>query len=167
MNSTNWKDIAELFGIAAIVASLLFVGIQMKQDQAIATAEGDLAHAANKIERNVAITEHPDIWARGLSGAELAESEAVIFRKLVGITYDVAFFEASRMNRLGVSPIGEIVVADFTAFLFRYPGARRVWLEENAKKNELRSRILGRSDVELWLDQQIREKLALLDQSQD
>jgi hypothetical protein len=71
------------------------------------------------------------------------------------------------MYLLGVSRIGEIVVADFSAFLFRHPGARRVWLEENAKKNELRSRILGHSDVELPLDREIRKKLELLDQSQD
>ncbi len=36
MQKTGWKDIAELFGIAAIVASLLFVGLQMKQSQQIA-----------------------------------------------------------------------------------------------------------------------------------
>ena len=35
---TNWKDIAELTGIVAIVASLLFVGLQLKQSQEIAIA---------------------------------------------------------------------------------------------------------------------------------
>lgn len=34
MQSTNWKDIAELVGIAVIVASLVFVGMQMRQDRA-------------------------------------------------------------------------------------------------------------------------------------
>jgi hypothetical protein len=96
MKLTNLKDIAELFGIAAIAASLVIVGIQMTRDRAIATADGDLTNAANKIERNVAVIEHPDIWARGLSGAELTGSEAVIFRNLARNTYDVAFFEASR-----------------------------------------------------------------------
>ena len=38
MKSTNWKDVAELIGIAAIVASLIFVGLQMKQSQDIAIA---------------------------------------------------------------------------------------------------------------------------------
>ena len=38
MKNTNWKDIAELLGIAAIVASLIFVGLQMRQDQEIAIA---------------------------------------------------------------------------------------------------------------------------------
>jgi hypothetical protein len=39
MKNSDWKDIAELFGIAAIVASLIFVGLQMKQSQEIAIAE--------------------------------------------------------------------------------------------------------------------------------
>ena len=39
MKKTDWKDIAELVGIAAIVASLVFVGLQMRQDQAIARAD--------------------------------------------------------------------------------------------------------------------------------
>lgn len=38
MKSTSWKDIAELLGIAAIVASLIFVGLQMRQTQEIAQA---------------------------------------------------------------------------------------------------------------------------------
>jgi hypothetical protein len=36
MPSRNWKDIAELIGIGAIVASLIFVGLQMQQSQEIA-----------------------------------------------------------------------------------------------------------------------------------
>ncbi len=39
MKNTNWKDIVELTGIAAVVASLIFVGLQMKQSHEIALAE--------------------------------------------------------------------------------------------------------------------------------
>ena len=38
MNSTNWKDVAEIFGIAAIVASLVFVGLELRQSHQIAIA---------------------------------------------------------------------------------------------------------------------------------
>jgi len=38
VTATSWKDVAELIGIAAIVASLIFVGLQMKQSQDIAIA---------------------------------------------------------------------------------------------------------------------------------
>lgn len=39
MKTANWHDIAELIGIAAIVASLVFVGMQMKQDRVHAQSE--------------------------------------------------------------------------------------------------------------------------------
>jgi len=38
MRKLYWKDIAEFVGIAAIVGSLLFVGLQLKQSQEIAIA---------------------------------------------------------------------------------------------------------------------------------
>jgi hypothetical protein len=38
MAQQNWKDIAEIVGIVAIIASLLFVGLQLKQSQDIALA---------------------------------------------------------------------------------------------------------------------------------
>ena len=46
----SWKDIAELVGIAAIVASLIFVGLQMKQSQEIAIAAQYHERAAMAID---------------------------------------------------------------------------------------------------------------------
>lgn len=39
MKFKEWNEIAELIGIAAIVASLVFVGLQMRQDHVIARSE--------------------------------------------------------------------------------------------------------------------------------
>jgi len=50
MKSTNWKDVAELTGIVAIVASLVFVGMQIQQDRVHARAElgaDSFAHLAS------------------------------------------------------------------------------------------------------------------------
>jgi len=38
LNRANWKDVAELIGIGAIVLSLIFVGFQIKQSHEIAMA---------------------------------------------------------------------------------------------------------------------------------
>jgi len=126
VKTANWKDTAELIGITAIVASLIFVGLQMKQARNIAISDGNLANAANKIERNNAIIENPVIWTKGSSGGKLDENDAVVFRNLVRNVYDVAFFEAARMSRLGADNIAAVLMADFSAFLFNNPGARRV-----------------------------------------
>jgi hypothetical protein len=38
LNRTNWKDVAEIIGVLAIVLSLIFVGYQIKQSHEIALA---------------------------------------------------------------------------------------------------------------------------------
>ena len=50
MGFTRWKDIAELIGLAAIVGSLVFVGLQMKQSQDIALATQYQARAQATME---------------------------------------------------------------------------------------------------------------------
>jgi hypothetical protein len=50
LKAENWKTIAEFVGIAAIVASLIFVGLQMKQAQEIAIAAQYQERANTSIE---------------------------------------------------------------------------------------------------------------------
>ena len=45
MDFSRWKEIAELVGLAAIIASLVFVGLQLKQSQEIALANQYQARA--------------------------------------------------------------------------------------------------------------------------
>ena len=57
----NWKDTAELIGIVAIVASLVFVGLQMKQSQEIAIATQYQERTAITIETMSVRSQMPDI----------------------------------------------------------------------------------------------------------
>jgi hypothetical protein len=101
MNKTNWKDTAELIGIAAIVASLVFVGIQMKQSQDIAIGDGFISVMFANIEINDQLNEHADIWIRGSAGEELTETEGFIFNNLVNNLNEKAFFASGQFDRLG------------------------------------------------------------------
>ena len=38
MKQPNWKDVSELLGMAAIISSLVFVGVELRQSQQIAIA---------------------------------------------------------------------------------------------------------------------------------
>jgi len=49
MRSIHWKDIAELIGITAIVASLLFVGLELRQTQVALVASTYQARAFDAI----------------------------------------------------------------------------------------------------------------------
>ena len=43
MKAMKWKSLAELTGMTAIVGSLIFVGLQIRQEQAIALSEINLS----------------------------------------------------------------------------------------------------------------------------
>ncbi|MFT5501026.1 MAG: hypothetical protein ACI88G_001159 [Woeseiaceae bacterium] len=166
MKSSDWKSTAELFGIAAIVASLVFVGLQMRQSQSIAMSDGNLANASNKIERNIAIVENSEVWVRGNTGQKLDENDSVVFRYLVQTYVDTAFFEIVRLRRLGEDEIADSLVADFSVFLFENPGARQIWKEDELKSEKYRtflsgSQIAGR----LAFAESVNRNLSSLDQS--
>ena len=59
MKSTNWKDFAELVGIAAIVGSLIFVGLQMRQEQEIALSQAYQLRTELTVSLNLAVMQSP------------------------------------------------------------------------------------------------------------
>ena len=166
MKSMNRKDVVELIGIVAIVASLIFVGVQVSLDREIAVAEGNLANAANSIEANNAFLDNSDVWVRGSSGERLDEENAVVFRYLVKNVHDVARMEFTRLNRLGDDEIAQTVAADFSAFLFRNPGARALWVQQHQENLEYRRVILG-NEGRGAIDQTVIENLVELDRSRN
>ena len=72
MNSTTGKDIAELVGITAIVASLLFVGLELRQSHQIAIAAEYQERVATVIDiYNTQIQSEIVLRYFGLVGARL------------------------------------------------------------------------------------------------
>ncbi len=104
MKPVVWKDVLELIGIAAIVASLIFVGLQLKQSQDIALNELSASILASRVETNSSISDHSDVWAKGNSGADLDGGEtagywqmlhSVYWRHLIGWDNRLRFGEDS------------------------------------------------------------------------
>ena len=103
MKTMNWKGSAELVGMAAIVASLIFVGLQMRQTRDIALTESDWNRMLSEIETRRPIYEFPDIWAKGNAGEELNPSEAIIYRTLIRDLNSLEFFKYLNATRLDTS----------------------------------------------------------------
>jgi hypothetical protein len=136
MQKTNWKYFAELVGIAAIVASLIFVGAELRQSRAIAIGEGNLANAEIQIESNNAISEHSAVWIRGNSGEELGESDTLILDNLVRNKAIHAFMEYARLDQLEFDVAADEINVVFSVFLFENPGARESWNRSEAFLSE-------------------------------
>ncbi len=165
MKSNNWKDFAELIGIAAIVASLMFVGLQMRQAEVIARSEMNASILANRIEMHAAIIEHPDIWERGNKGEELEGDEAAIFSRLVFIVNEEAYSAVQQSIIWGQSEDADLDAAIFAAYLHENPGARRVWRAREDRLSNYRSQVVpGEQTTSDWI-QRIESNMALFDRT--
>jgi hypothetical protein len=76
MKKTNWKVVAELVGIVAIVGSLLFVGIQLRQEQTIAFAEINQSAVESYVSIDAFIAEHAGALVRSNAGEQLTDEGA-------------------------------------------------------------------------------------------
>ena len=127
-----WTDLIEVVGLVAIVASLIFVGIELRQSRAIAIGDGNLSNAAIQIETNNAINEHSAIWISGNKGEGLSEEDTVIFQNLVKNKTIHAFMEYARLDQVEFYEAAEAINAEFSIFLYENPGAREIWLQQEA-----------------------------------
>jgi len=143
MRKTSWKDVAELVGIAAIVGSLLFVGIQLRQDQAIAFAEINQSAVESYISIDVFIAEHAGVLVRSNAGEQLTDEEAKIINRIVHSLHIKFRLESAMRKSMGSS--GEMAARLFAMFLYNNPGANRVWLELSEDEEEQYSLLSGGS----------------------
>ena len=130
MNLKFLRDLIEVVGLIAIVASLIFVGVELRQSRAIAIGDGNLSNAEIQIETNNAINEHSAIWVGGNSGEDLSVEDAVIFHNLVRNKAIHAFMEYARLDQVEFYEAAEAINAEFSVFLFENPGARQIWLQQ-------------------------------------
>jgi len=136
MKMASWKDTAELIGIAAIVGSLIFVGLQMRQDQAIARAAvwSETEIAARELSEFV--NENREVWIRGLEGEELSELEELTFRAIAESIYNRHLALYQRAIELGTSS-PESRIREYTFNLYQYPGLRQDF-EQGVEERRLR-----------------------------
>ena len=125
MASAKLNDWMQVVGIFALVASLVFVGLQMKQAKEIALNEVGLTSAGSSVEMYSLENEYADIWTKGNSGERLTDSDAAIYENLIRNRANRAFWQSRAVHRLNEGL--DISLANFVTFLHRNPGARKQW----------------------------------------
>ena len=126
MKSISWKDVTELVAIIAILVSLVFVGLQLRQAELISRSEIRFAILDTQIEINNAINAHPDVWAKGNAGENLQPTEAIVFSQQINNVNDY-FYSTVRYSDLMDLEWRDSDLSQFAAFLYENPGARKVW----------------------------------------
>jgi hypothetical protein len=164
----SWQVIAELIGAASIVASLVFVGLQLKQSEATARAELWQAIGASGIEYQQTFIDNADVWARGNSGGLLSAPEKEVFNRLVVLADDQALSNFNSARQLGLLEGREsTVVSSFAIWLTRYPCAKQVWRKREAELQRNRRRLNpDLPTVHPWVSL-VEETVAALDSVED
>ena len=146
MENRKIREIAEILGIAAIVASLVFVGLQLRQSDKIARAEIQATFGMMSIEIAALISDHSDVWTRGDAQEELNDADAAVFENLVVAVNDSIFSNYWQAREIGGAEAALAYLHDFSGYLYRHPGVRQAWSEREA--NLKRYRIALGSNVD-------------------
>jgi hypothetical protein len=160
----DWRKMAELVGVLALVVSLIFVGLQMRQTNDVAFMELDVAMMGMAVDTAELIAENSDVWVRGNAGEELSASENAVYSEtLFSINTRMVVME-SHASQLGRDDTAYLIRRDWAAFLHQNPGARRAWLarEDNLIKYR-RMLAPDAPDFSTWREA-ILSELAILDQ---
>lgn len=152
MKNTDWRTTAELVGIAAIVASLIFVGMQLRQEQAIAIVDTYGAIVESNEAVLSLIAEQPEVWKKGLLGEDLSTTEEIQFSAMIHAVFSRHAHMFIRFSRIGPGdPDG--ILEDFAYAIYIFPGLRRQWEADYAFQDH-RDAVVGRSPD--WLDFRFR-----------
>ena len=163
MAKASWRDTAELVGIIAIVASLVFVGLQLRQEQRIGQSQIGQADEASSTLLDLAIAENADIWLKSNNGEPLTKRDDLIMNRLVGAMYRRARIEAVMRRTLGQSGFSPIV--DFAVDLYENPGARAIWEKQAAREALFFGELRPDDTFRQSYQEEVRRELSKLDAS--
>ena len=161
MKRIDWKTTIEVIGVAAIVASLIFVGLQLQQDRRIAEAESYLDAAVQITELGQLINNNRDVWIRGLDGEDLTHEEELAFRTIYWSVWVRKISQWQRAQRLDAGD-SDSISQGFAYNLMLYPGLRRTFERNRADLTKKRA-AFGRDTSDAVFAAELLKHLAVLD----
>ena len=127
MNSSRINDWVQVIGLFALVASLIFVGLQIRQDRSIAVVESLASRADAVAELANMVGNNEDLWTRGLNGDDLSDSEQATFHAMTEAVESHFVSLWRRYQDIGGAPPGNSPTGDYAFALYTHVGLRRAW----------------------------------------
>ncbi len=128
MDSAKLNDWLQVVGIFALVASLIFVGMQMRQDRTLASVEA----MSSRVEASVGLADligsNKVVWVSGLSGVELSEADRATFQSMVEAVELHFVAQWVRVGAIGGGRSAESVIGDYAFAIYSHAGLRQVWM---------------------------------------
>ena len=165
MRKNEWKGVAEIVGISAIVGSLIFVGLQIRQEQNVAVSQIYQTTMAAQVEIHIAMAEHAEVLAKARNVDELSDAERIVVEELIEMWSARAFFETVSARRIDDGDWSGPVNM-FAFLLYNNPGLQQLWLEKLSRKEHFYTQ-LNQGAPFLQFNNQVREKLASVQEQEN
>ena len=131
MINVHWRELLEATGLLAIVASLIFVGLQIRQEHLIARVEV-LAGTAERSAEILEIRTRPEFsrtWAKMLERPkELSAAEIVQIDSFLRIAKE-SFYRECVLEELGLIPDCRAFAGSHVLYYFGNSHAKNWWKE--------------------------------------
>jgi hypothetical protein len=163
MNFEKLNDWMQIIGLFLVVASLIFVGMQLRQEDRAALLQVSQADETSSTQIDLAIAEHAELWAKSNRGEPLSEVETIIMNRLVTALYRRARLEALMRRSMGA--IRPQTIVDFAVELYENPGARKIWEAQAAAEASNFELLRPDSSNRQRFHQQVFVELETLDNS--
>ena len=146
MSNGKLHDWIQITGVFAVVASLVFVGLEVRQSSEAANDEAIIGDLQTIIGVEELVTANPDIWLRGCQGETLSPSDQMVYTH---IHHSYEFLNFMRWLR-GVKGVDsgsiELAIDNFAMNLYRNPGIRQEW----DRHANMRRHIADEVDLHQW-----------------
>lgn len=127
MTESKLHDWGQVIGAIAVVASLIFVGLEIRQSGRAANEEGISNDLATVIAAEELVTANPGIWLRGCQGESLSPEEQMVYTHTYH-AYEFLYFLRWLRQQKGVHESTDgLAVDNFAMNLYRYPGIQAEW----------------------------------------
>jgi hypothetical protein len=133
VDSTKLNDWMQVIGIFAVVASLIFVGLQLRQDQAIAVSESYSSATDSVGDLATLVKSNSKIWRTGLDGSKLPAEDELVFKAMAIVVEQYVANRTQRLVRIGGGE-GDAgrSVENYAYALYVHPGLRAAYAERLA-----------------------------------
>ena len=127
MTSSKLRDWLELVGIVAVVASLVFVGIEIRQSARAALEDSFVGDLDTIIGVEELVVEHADVWLRGCRGEDLSEMDQMQYTHIYHV-YEFMYFMRWLRGTRGIAAANDELTIDNMAWnIYRSKGLKREW----------------------------------------
>lgn len=150
MIRAQWKEVLEFVGFLGLIASLIFVGLQIRQDNRIAQAQDAADFDDTMIEYARVINANREVWIQGLHGAELSPQDQVTFESVAFAVWQ-KFSGLYQRQILLEQQNGLSAARQLAAELFVFPGLRRYVLSRCQHRESIGQEISFCEDLRVQL----------------